>query len=136
MVDRRLEEVESLVVEAERESEPAKRLQSFLQVHDERADDLALYGCPFSCLAQEFERMGGSLGRRSARLLERQCSWMKRQFVAMGHAPDQADSLSLELLSALHGAMVVGHSFGSADIMRTRFQALAVWIDERAAQVG
>lgn len=136
VVDLRLEEIEAMVTDAERESEPARRLEMALRTHEEGAEEVARYGCPYGCLAQEFERMGGPLGRRSARLLESERSWMKRQFLAMGYDTPAADSLSLELLAGLHGAMVVGHSFRSAAVIRKRFASLREWIHTRAAEAG
>ena len=136
VVDRRLQEVESMLLAADGESTPTHRLRALLRQHTAGADELARYGCPFSCLAQEFERMGGPLGRRSARLLERQRTWMTGQFVELGYEHPRSEDLSLELLSAFHGAMVVGQSFRSADVIRIRFAALEEWIGEQATGVG
>ncbi len=129
VIESRLGEMEESLTAAGQSSDPRARLENYLQAMLPLADQLARYGCPYGCLAQELVRMGGAIGRKGASLLEKQRDWLTAQFAAMGAGRRQAGELGLELQASMHGAIVLGLGLGDPEVIRVRLKALMTWID-------
>lgn len=132
VVTARLAELERMLDEAGQAASPEARIVALLSQTEARKDELARYGCPFGCLAQDLERVEGPLSQASAGLLERQLSWLCEQFEAMGYPAVEAGALGLELQAGMHGAIVLAHCFHDPQIVLRRFDSLALWARERA----
>lgn len=135
VVTARLGELEQMLEEAGQAPRPEERIGALLSQTEARKEELARHGCPFGCLAQDLDRVEGPLSRTSAALLERQLSWLCLQFEAMGYPGHEAGALGLELQAGMHGAIVLAHCFHDPQVVRRRFDSLALWVHDRAKSV-
>ena len=136
VIESRREEIEGIIAAAEEATDPAERIHRFLELFNGAAEDIARSGCPYSCLAQEFERAGGPLAEKSSGLLKVQDAWLTEQFGAMGADPGAAAAEAEELLAAAQGAMVLALAYHDPDVMIRRNRALQARVRERAARTA
>jgi AcrR family transcriptional regulator len=108
---------------------PRERLTAFVQMTIDRRRDLARNGCPIGSLCSELCKQDGRLGEDASRLFADWLEWLADQFRALGKG-SQSPDLALHLLSALQGATVLTHSFGTPRHVEREARHLMSWIGD------
>jgi AcrR family transcriptional regulator len=110
-----------------RHRSPKGRLKALMDVLAERADETALYGCPYGTLSSELgKRLDGS-DPLAAPLMQSLLDWAGQQFRAMGRrdAPD----LAIELVAGYEGSALLSSALGQPELMARQARRLQRWID-------
>jgi TetR/AcrR family transcriptional regulator, transcriptional repressor for nem operon len=107
--------------------DPCQRLNAFVAMTLENRADLARSGCPMGSLCTELAKSGGPLAEQASRLLSEWIDWAEEQFRRLGAGDSSAD-LARHLVAGLQGAAVLGHSFGTSDLVAGEARRLIEWI--------
>ena len=108
---------------------PKARLVAFINMTAANAPVVAERGCPMGSLCAEMLKDGGRLADRSNALFAKPMAWMREQFRALGHTPDTADDLTLQLQSSLQGASLMAQSFRDPTLLEREARRLASWVE-------
>lgn len=130
VVDARVEEVASLLNDAERTTDPRERLAALLLGFASNCAEMARLGCPYGTLAQELEKHDDALARSAKRIFAVQRKWMARQFREAGAG--RPDALAVELLAGMQGAALLAHALREPAILEARLAALVRWVRSTA----
>ncbi len=106
---------------------PRDRLQAFIQTMSDGRDALARHGCPVGTLCTELHKDGGPLAEQASGLFEEFLNWVEEQFRLLGKAAESRD-LAFHLVSALQGAILLGHSFHNPRQMSREAKRLKDWV--------
>lgn len=114
----------------EKEGDPRQRLRALIRAPAASMEAVLAYGCPHGSLCQELEKLGpGSpLAKAGARLMEIYVAWAEAQFRALG-AGARARGRAVDLIAALQGAMLLGHTFRSAELLEQSLRRLERGLD-------
>ena len=108
----------------EQASTPLKRLEAFLQrIHDE-AQDRAERGCPMGGLAQEAAKLGGRISDEAASTFQLTLGWVEAQHIGMGLKPTVARERAVDLVAAVQGSILLGHSLRDPGLIRQAMKRL------------
>ena len=103
---------------------PWRRLEAFVQrIHDE-AESRAEHGCPAGGLAQEAAKLGGRISKEAASTFELMLGWVGEQFEVLGFKAVEAHERSVDLVAAVQGAILLGHSTGDPELIRRAMKRL------------
>jgi TetR/AcrR family transcriptional repressor of nem operon len=114
----------------DQEGDPTQRLRALIRTPRAMMDAVLAYGCPHGSLCQEIEKLGpGSpLAQAGARLMELYVVWVEAQFRTLG-AGARARDRAIDLMASLQGAMLLGHTFRSADLLDQSLRRLERGLD-------
>lgn len=87
---------------------------------------LAKYGCPVGSLCQELDKERDPVSKQADGLIKMQLKWISEQFVELGKK--NAEELSLQLITSLHGTAVVGNALKSPTTIESELRRLQTWI--------
>jgi TetR/AcrR family transcriptional regulator, transcriptional repressor for nem operon len=121
---------ESLRVAWDAQSDPKVRLKAFIQASVDHPDVIARSGCPLATLSSELRKDEGRLADDATRLFADVLVWIEKQFRLLGRSKGDARALAVHLLSAVEGASVLSHSFGTPRYAAQEAKLLRRWIDE------
>ena len=127
LVEQRLTDYRVLRERWEEHADPGDRLAAFVQMTVDNRRDLARSGCPIGSLCSELQKDGGPLAEQASRLFAEWLAWLEEQFRALGKENEAAD-LALHLLSALEGATLLTHSFGTPRYVEREARRITDWI--------
>lgn len=118
----------------EEEGGPRERLRALIRAPRAAMDAVMAYGCPHGSLCQELEKLGpdSPLAKAGARLMEIYVAWAEAQFRVLG-AGAGARARAVDLVAALQGAMLLGHTFRSADLLEQALRRLERGLDRPMA---
>lgn len=124
VVEGRNQEVRGRHLGLEKAASPQKRLEAFLQrIHDE-AESRAEHGCPVGGLAQEASKLGGRIAKEAASTFELMLDWVGEQYLALGYKPAEARERAVDLVAAVQGSILLGHSMGDPELIRRAMKRL------------
>ncbi len=127
LIEQRGRAYQALREEWDRKPDPKSRLNAFIQMTLDNRQVLARSGCPIGSLCEELHKDGGPLADRASALFEAFLSWLEVQFRALGQGKESA-AHSIHLLSALQGATLLTHSFGTTSYVEREAARLKKWI--------
>lgn len=106
---------------------PLERLEHFLRLWTDAAEDIARYGCPLGTLMAEL----GKGDRRHAAMIrpltDLYLGWIEAQFAAMGLG-EEADAYAQRLLALIQGEAMLAHLLGDADHLRREAGDIGAWL--------
>lgn len=132
VVQAHADRLESTLAELERRHRtPKARLKALVDVLAGRADETALYGCPYGTLASELAKRADGSDRLGAPLIQIPLDWAEQQFRTLGRR--NARELAVELVAAYQGSAVLASTLGQPELMTRQARRLRRWIDTVAA---
>jgi AcrR family transcriptional regulator len=103
---------------------PLARLESFLQrIHDE-SESRAAHGCPVGGLAQEAGKLGRRIAGEAGSTFGIMLDWVGEQFRALGFKPSEARERAVDLVAAVQGSILLGHSARDPELIRRAMKRL------------
>ncbi|TCC45031.1 TetR/AcrR family transcriptional regulator [Kribbella capetownensis] len=124
----RAERLEATLAELEtRHRTPKTRLKALVDMLADRADETALYGCPYGTLATELSKRPDGTNPLATYLMELLISWAERQFQQLVRR--DARDLAIDLVAAYEGAAVLASTLAQPDLMARHSRRLRAWID-------
>jgi TetR/AcrR family transcriptional repressor of nem operon len=115
---------------------PLARLEAFLQrIHDE-AENRAAHGCPVGGLAQEAGKLGGRIAQEAGSTFGIMLDWVGAQYQALGFKPAEARERAVDLVAAVQGSILLGHSTGDAGLIRSAMKRLQAGLRLLAKKEG
>lgn len=127
LVQQRLTDYRVLRERWEQHADPKDRLAAFVQMTLANRRELARSGCPIGSLCTELQKHGGPLAGQASRLFAEWLAWLEEQFRALGEGNESPD-LAVHLLSALEGATLLTHSFGTPRYVQREARRATDWI--------
>jgi TetR/AcrR family transcriptional repressor of nem operon len=128
LIDQYVSCYETLRAKWESEADPRARLDAFIQMTIDNRETLAQSGCPMGTLTSELRKDDGRLATCATRLFADLLDWLDRQFRQLGKSKSEARRLAVHLLSALQGASLLAHNFGSAKYAVQEAKLLREWV--------
>ncbi len=108
--------------------DPRERLTAVLRFFETMKDDYSRYGCPIYRMIVDGGEAEGNVAKAATDIFELFVAWAEKEFKQMGHDAE-ARKLALALLAGIEGAITVGRSFSSADIMAAELERLVAWLE-------
>jgi TetR/AcrR family transcriptional regulator, transcriptional repressor for nem operon len=130
LIDRYIGRYEALRAQWDAMPDPKARLEAFTQMTADNRETLARSGCPIGTLSSELRKEVGDLATSATRLFDDLLRWLEAQFRLLGQSKHDAHGLAIHLLSALEGASLLAHNFGSAKYAAQEAALLRRWIRE------
>ena len=112
----------------DREPSPIERVRSFIRILIMNRVKIMAYGCPVGTLCNELAKLDHVAQEDAAKLFTLFRTWLVRQFVALGRAPD-ADALALHILMRSQGVATLATAFRDEDFVRREVEAMNAWLD-------
>jgi AcrR family transcriptional regulator len=113
---------------------PKERLRALVYAPRESLDAVLAFGCPHGSLCQELEKLGAEspLAQAAGRLMSCYLTWAEGQFRAMGWGA-RAHDRAVDLIAALQGAMLVGHTLRSPSVFKRALRRIDLSLETGAA---
>ncbi len=127
LIEERSRAYQTLREEWDLKPDPKARLNAFIQMTLDNRQVLARSGCPIGSLCEELHKDRGALANRASMLFEAFLGWLEEQFRALGQGRESATD-AIHLLSALQGATLLAHSFGTTSYIEREAARLKKWI--------
>jgi TetR/AcrR family transcriptional repressor of nem operon len=128
LIDQYVGRYEALRAKWETKSDPKARLDAFIQMTIDNRETLAESGCPMGTLTSELRKGDGHLATCATRLFADLLDWLEQQFRRLGRSKSEARGLAVHLLSALQGASLLAHNFGSPKYATQEAKLLREWV--------
>ena len=124
VIKNRAAELAANLAEAECEAEPLDKLLSL--IHDARAykDALTQYGCPYSSLFNDLDKLGE---QDTGWLFQLYLDYAERQFAAL--ELDNPSDLAVELISSMQGAYLLANALKSQELLESQLDRLESWLN-------
>ncbi len=122
VIEERAEEFRTAAKEWERNPDPRKRLEAYLDMPVHLRNAMALHGCPIGSLAQELCKADTPLADQARQLLRAQLDWVTEQFRLMGK--EDAAGLGLQFIATVQGISVLASTFNDPDIVTRQMDVL------------
>ncbi len=107
---------------------PRERLNRFIRIMLNDAQDVLRYGCPMGSLTMELAKSQLALQSQAARMFDLFAEWLQRQFVALGKG-DASRSLALHLLAETQGVALISNVYKDATFLEREAERLAHWLE-------
>ncbi len=127
VIDKRIEELERSLAEADVHEEPLARLKAIIRDCRDNAEVRTAYGCPYASLLDDLSRHGSKHAPKTGNFIRLYVDYARKQFEAAGRG-DEAEDLALEFISRIQGAYVLGRSFASSDMLVRQLDWLQAWL--------
>ncbi len=110
---------------------PRECLVSLVRGPRKWLDDVLAYGCPHGSLCQELEKLGpeSPLAQAGVKLMGIYVKWAEAQFRALGWGA-RSEGRAIDLIAALQGAMLLGHTFRSAEMLTRALRRIERSLDK------
>jgi len=128
LIEQYVSRYEALRARWETKADPRARLDAFIQITIDNRETLAESGCPMGTLTSELRKGRGRLATCATRLFADLLDWLEAQFSQLGKSKTEARGLAVHLLSALEGASLLAHNFGSAKYAVQEAKLLRAWV--------
>ena len=126
VLDHRKETIESWFEELEKLPNPKNRLIEMLGNLEGMKHKFVKYGCPVGSLCQELDKERAPVSKQADGLIKMHQKWIAEQFRQMGGK--DADALGLQLITSLHGTVVVAHALKDPKVMDSEINRLKSWL--------
>jgi len=115
-----------------REPSPTERLRAVVLAPLSNRDAVIRFGCPHGSLCQELDKLGpdAPLAKAAASLFETHLGFAATQYRALGFTRAQARDEAADLIAAIQGAMLLGHTLRSGDHLARQLRRISRRLDE------
>lgn len=122
VISARTQEFRAMTEEWENDSDPRRRLASYLDLPIGLREVVALYGCPFGSLAQELCKTESPLADQARELIRGHVDWVTEQFRLMGK--EDASDLGLQFIATVQGTSLLASTFCDPGIVERQMNLL------------
>lgn len=112
---------------------PEERIRSFIYILITNQAKIMLYGCPIGTLSTELAKLNHPSQGGASELFTVFRTWLRRQFVQMGHE-DIADDLAMHLLARSQGVATLANAFHDEDFVKREVDEMCAWASSYAQQ--
>lgn len=109
-------------------TEPQARIRSFIDLLIANRVKIMRFGCPVGTLCNELARLDHVAQADAKALFTLFREWLARQFVALGHGSDAADSHAMHVLASSQGVAALANAFRDEAFLRREVDALDAWL--------
>lgn len=106
---------------------PADRIRSFVGILIANRADITRYGCPVGTLSTELAKLGHPAHGEANRLFTLFRTWLRQQFVLLGHG-DDADELAMHVLARSQGVATLASAFGDERFIAREVEQMHDWL--------
>lgn len=107
--------------------DPAERIRSFIHILVANRADIKSYGCPVGTLSTELAKLDHASKPEANKLFSLFRTWLRRQFVLLGHAAE-ADALAMHLLARSQGVATLASAFHDEKFIRQEVVLMQEWL--------
>ncbi|MFQ3787137.1 TetR/AcrR family transcriptional regulator [Halomonas sp. A29] len=134
VIKRRLAKTRGMLDQWEAESsEPVERIRSFIRILVGNRGKIMRHGCPVGTLCAELAKLEHLQRAAANEVMTLFRTWLRRQFVALGHEPD-ADALAMHLLARSQGIALLANAYQDSSFVDAEVEQLLDWLDACASQ--
>ena len=127
IVDERTQRFKALTKEWEKEPNPNKRLQLFLEMPSIINKAIAEKGCPVGSLLQELNKSGEIAPNAASATIQAHLDWVTEQFRLLGK--ENPLTLAYNFISTIQGGCLLANSLNDPDILKIQIERLAQEIE-------
>jgi TetR/AcrR family transcriptional regulator, transcriptional repressor for nem operon len=127
VVEQRGNEIRDALGRLDQRRTAKARLKGLAEMWTEQADLIVESGCPLGGLSYELSKSHDEVAGHARVLLGTILDWAEHQFREMGRR--DARSLSLQLIGAIQGAVLLSNALGDVALLRAEIRRLERWID-------
>lgn len=113
---------------AEGDDDPAARIRSFIDMLIANRAKIMAYGCPVGTLCNELAKLDHLAHLRAGEIFTLFRGWLRREFARLGHAPEAADALAMELLARSQGVATLASAFRDEAFIRREVTQMHAWL--------
>ncbi|MFI9817911.1 TetR/AcrR family transcriptional regulator [Saccharothrix variisporea] len=106
---------------------PADRIMRFVEIVVTNGADIRRHGCPVGTLTTELAKLDHALHDRARELFTLFRTWLRDQFVLLGHA-GQADELAMHVLTFSQGVAVLSNAFRDEAYVSREVDRMRDWL--------
>ena len=129
VIEARLANTRHMLERWERDGKsPADRIRSFIHILIANRADIKRFGCPVGTLTTELAKLSHPSQDEANKLFTLFRTWLRRQFVLLGHKAD-ADALAMHLLSRSQGVATLAAAFHDEKFIRQEVKQMNAWLD-------
>lgn len=132
VIQRRIANTQKMLERWDIEGEgPADRIRSFINILIVNREKIKQYGCPVGTLCIELAKLGHPSQGEANQLFTLFRTWLRRQFVLLGHKTS-ADRLALHVLARSQGVATLANAFHDEKFIRQEVNQLCDWLNDYA----
>ena len=109
------------------DASPMTRIASFIRILTTNRARIMSYGCPVGTLTTELAKLEHAMLGQAGRLFALFRSWLREQFVQLGHR-EQADELAMHVLAFSQGVAVMANAFRDEAFIRREVDRMRAWL--------
>ncbi len=122
IIDERTQRFVALTKEWEKEPDPRKRLQLFLEMATTINRNIAEKGCPVGSLLQELNKSGAIDVKTANTTIQAHLDWVTEQFRLLGK--ENPRTLAYSFIASLQGGCLLANSLNDPEILTVQIQQL------------
>lgn len=126
VLSQRKESMKFWHVELEKIENLKDRLLKMVDDMEKMKPQFVRYGCPVGSLCQELDKERKPVSKQADDLIKGHLKWTVDQFRKM--KKKDAEQLGLQLITSLHGAVLVANALKDAKVIDSEFSRLKTWI--------
>lgn len=135
VIDKRLADRQTMLERWEIEGEtPEDRIRSFIDILIVNGEKIKRYGCPIGTLTSELAKLNHAAQDDANKLFTLFRTWLRSQFVALGHEAD-ADTLAMHLLARSQGVATLWNAFQDEKFMKQEVEEMYGWLRSCAGEL-
>jgi DICT domain-containing protein len=103
------------------------RIRSFIDILIVNGEKIKCYGCPIGTLTSELAKLNHTAQDDANKLFTLFRTWLRKQFVALGHEAD-ADTLAMHLLARSQGVATLSNAFQDEKFVKREVEQMYGWL--------
>jgi TetR/AcrR family transcriptional repressor of nem operon len=128
VIELRLANTQKMLDQWEKESDsPEDRIRSFINILIMNRTKIKRYGCPVGTLCGELAKLDHGLQSEANKLFTLFRTWLRRQFMLLGHKKD-ADELAMHVLGRSQGVATLANAFHDEKYIRQEVRQMETWL--------
>lgn len=133
VINARLANTRKMLEQWEIEGEqPVDRIRSFIHILLGNRAKIKRYGCPVGTLCTELAKLSHASQGEANKLFTLFRTWLRRQFMLLGHEKANADALAMHLLARSQGVAILANAFRDEKFIKQEVRQMDDWLDSCA----
>jgi TetR/AcrR family transcriptional repressor of nem operon len=116
-------------------ADPFERLQRFISMFEDNAEDLSLYGCPMGSLNEELGKTRKAERAVARRMFDLFLDWLERNFAALDPGGDARGNSEI-LMSMAQGTSLLAHAYGDPSMVMRQGETARRWLAQACGRQG
>jgi AcrR family transcriptional regulator len=109
--------------------EPLERIKQFFSFFTTNRTKIRMYGCPLGTLCNEMAKLQHEAKIGAVEIYALFRTWISQQFESLGCTPNQADHLSLHIISQSQGIANIFTAFQDDAFVEREIARVYAWLD-------